>query len=352
MGAKPSDESIPAGSDQETWHNARQYLSSLGEIPSSFTSITRSLVLDGSKESGELSPGTRFLITRLLKGRSIMAPFYFMSCSLFPDEFENRVYISEREMIDLFKPFDLASFIAILYLFKKLSIVCPSAEWTHVSSTLQSQIDVGLRLGHVIPAMGIGPALLTSSMCQLGLGAFLLHDQKGFVDYRRKLKGVTYKLDHKWEMSRWGCTSAHVGSLFIQHFGLGVTAAHAFVRGLIDPETDLANETDPEVYRYKVIKLWLNSLLDSGRIPNIAHRGRFYPEGGDVEDLLKYVSSVRGAGDEAGWLSKTKDDVSPEITPLLFRVGGKGPAAAAPPAPSAEEESDSDPFSSDPFEPA
>ncbi len=335
----------------EIWQNARKYAALIGEIPTSFSSISRSLAADGAKGTGELSQGTRFLVKRLLKGGAILAPFFFMSKNLFPDEFENRVYISSNEMIDLYKPFDLASFITIVYLARKFSAVCTLDEWKHVSASFQKLLNIGGQLGASIPAIGIGTSLLVSSISQLSLGVFLLHDRKGFIDYRRQLKSQTHKLNHQWELSRWGCTSAHVGALFIQIFGLGVPAAHGFLQSALHGTEGIDTETDNEIYRFRIARVWFDSLLAEEKIPAIHHRGRYYPEGGEVEYLLDKTKEFRKMTEsDEGWLAKTKDAVSPELTPLLFRPGG--PLKADAHSHHDEEGESEDIFGDDHFEPS
>ena len=323
---KPPEKTEEADHDLEIWQTARQYAALLGEIPGSFTSITRSLVADGSKGEGILSSGTQFLLQRLLKGKSILAPFYYMTEAIFPEEFQDRVYMSTNEMVGLYRPFDMAAFITMVFLFKKMATACPANEWEFISPTIQRPLAVGAELGKRIPAIGVGAGMLTACMCQLSYGVFLLHDARGFVEYRRKLKSKTHHPDFKWELSRWGCTSAHVAAVFLQIFGLGVDVAEAFIRGTLESSENFSTETDNEVYRYKIARLWLISLLDEGKIPNIAHRGRFYPEGGDVDHLLTNAGSARTAepDPESAWLNKGRDNISPELTPFLFKAAPRG----------------------------
>jgi len=275
-----------------------------------------------------------------------MAPFYFMSEALYPEEFENRVYISNAEILSLYKTFDLAAFVSVFYVLKKFSGTCPASEWSPIVSKLQQQVDVGIHLGLAIPAIGIGTGLLAAAMAPLSLGVFILHDAKGYVDYRRKLKGEIQALDYGWELSRWGCTSAHIASIFIQMFGLGVPAAHAFFQSAINPSENLSVETDNDVYKYKIARIWIDSLLKDSKIPNIAHRGRFYPEGGEIELLLEKLNVIKQAKPEDGWLLKNKESISPELTPLLFKAGATKIAGSS----SADEDRD-DIFGNDPFEP-
>ena len=337
-----SNQNSGAGEDhlQEAWQNARQYAALAGGIPSSFTSVTRALIADSTRNAGELSSGTEFIASRLLKGKSLLAPFYFMSEVAFPGEFEDRLYISHRDLMDLYKPFDLAAFIMLIYLNRRMATICPNDEWKFVVSQLQKQVDIGLQLGLSIPAIGVGNCLLACALETLSLGVFLLHDKKGFTEYRRKISSNPLSCDHTWELARWGCTSAHVGATFVQIFGLGVNTAYAFLLGTSakDSIPEVNPEIQEDVYRFYIAKQGLKSLFVNKKVPNIAHRGEYYPEGGIVTSFLERVEEIHSIStNDNGWLFKSRDAISPESTPMLFRAASGKRPSAQPSAPVAEE---------------
>ncbi len=301
----------------ESWEVALNYSGLLGIVPSSFSSVIRSLQINQSKSDAELSPSTRFMIERLVRSRSLKACLYFAAQTFVPERIAEEPYVSERCLVNLFSPRELAVYVGLSYLFKRARKLCDPAQFTMITNRFQECADLGGYVGYAIPALGPATSIITGAMPYLGLAPFLFYDRRGFIDYTRHLKKNRISLDQSYELQRWSCTSVQIASVMLQSLGLGVTAASAFATGLTAESEQVISEI-PDANVYHLAAIWIRALEDSGTEPKIVHKAEFYPTKAAMQRLIARAGELREKGSPFCWLLRGAFDISPESTPRLY----------------------------------
>jgi len=325
----------------ESWEKAGKLLAGLGAIPASFQSTIRMLRSEHAATGGDsakLSPGCAFNVRRLVKSPSLMGALYYAAKTYYPAKLEGREYVSDRDLVKVFSPIELASIFGVLYAYRKVRRSCETSEWEFITKMLHDQIDVAGYIGCAMPSIGLSSGILLGAARPIALALISKKDEKGFREYRRVIKNKPVLFDAMEEQSRWGYTSIQLGSLVLQRTGLGIDFSTSMSLGvttadIYDP--GLTKDTRP----MKTADVWLTSLLMTGKVPDIRHRGEFYPLEDRLAELLSRVDNIRTCGSPFQWLEMGKEDVSPELTPQLFKAGT---ATSQPDAASVEEGSSSD----------
>ena len=313
---------------------ARGYAGQIGEIPSSFTSTIRSLIQDEEKNKGQLGNSSRFMVLRLLKGPSLLAPIYYAAKTFYPQKVSALSARGPAEFIKVFSSLELAGLVSLVYLFKKVRAVAKQPLWENIASEARSAAEIGGQIGIAIPRIGLTGGVVVGSLPIIALALFDLHDPKGFAEYRRKVRSQKLSIDLASEMERWGCTRYNIAAILLQTLGFGVPLANAFSLGLSSPSA-LGEDLQGEEYRFKITSVWINTMLDTGKPPAIRHRGEYYPQQQALEALLPQVAVVRQRGSMHDFLHRTKDDIGPDSSPELFI-----PQTTSQPVPSSEPEGD------------
>ncbi len=320
----------------ESWENAKAYAAIMGAVPASFSATIRMLVIGHLKN--EDSWKARFQVIRLLNGPTMKSIFYHAAKTFRSKELEQNPKMGVRELVQLFKPLDLAGLLAVIYLYRRShKIISKKESFAELSAQLCAEADIGGHLGDAIPSIGFGTGLLIGSIRYLALAPFINHDEDGYNRYLRHLKRQEgASLDLIYEASRWNCTSLQVASILLQSTGFGVEVAQGVVNGL-DPRLTIHDVPDKDQYRVKITKVWIDSLKTTGEQPNLKMRGEFYPLK-DALDLLQAQSSeIRSSGSKYSWLTRGKDDLKEEDYPHLYPKKKEGASEAAPAAAQAQE---------------
>lgn len=311
----------------ESWEYSRNYASLLGEIPSSFTSTIRALLLDTEKNNNTLSNGSKYLASRLVKSSSMKAPFYYATSSYKPELLEGRDSITDDELVKGYKPDEIATLFGIIYLYKKAKKYCDPGEFAFIAPTMHKELNVAGQVGLSIRGIGFSAGLLTYGMRYIGAATFLKHNVKHFQEYRRLFKNQKNIFNLQKELEYFGCTIPQIASIFLQTLGYGITYANNFAMAL-SSETQLT-KTFVDSSPFKVTELWTDTLNETGKEPQIIHDSKFYPMNTAILSNL----AAKAAAAPLNWLDKTSDDISPELTPLI----AKNKAAGADPLKTGED---------------
>ncbi len=314
----------------DSLQTARAYAGLIGEIPSSFTSTLRTLILDEEKSGGKLSSSGRFLALRLLKGPSLLASFYFAGLTYRQTKLAELGPVTPQTLIKVFTPYEIAGLIGAIYLYRKIRALVPESSWADISQLVRPTMEMGGHLGTSLPRIGFTIGLYSGGLAPLSLALFQKHDEKTYKEYRRHLRSSKLSEDLQFEMRTWGCTRYNIGSIFIQTLGFGVTTANAYSAGMSCAHP-LGEGLSSEAYRFKIASIWLASLLGSGKVPEITHKGEYYPTQTASSVLTQEATYIREKGSKHSFLDRVKDDISPESNPGLF-------GAATAPAPQGEPE--------------
>ena len=315
-GSKPPAELNTA----ESLEVARAYVGLLGEVPSSFSSTLRALIADEEKHGGKLSPSGRYLCLRLLKSRGVLATVYYAALTFRQERLSSLGEVSPDNLTQCFSPIELAGLIGLLYLNRRMRSFSSKEVWDELYPGIRSALELGGHVGIALPRLGFTMGMYVGAFRDMTLCLFQKQDAKAFKEYRRQLRNANLAYDLHTEQSVWGCTRADLGAVLLQMLGFGVPVANAYAKGMCGSDP-LGHDLAPEEYRYKIGLIWINALLATGAIPDMAHKGEYYPTEAAAALLLQEVGIVRQQGTKYGFLDKTKEDVSPSKTPQLFQSG-------------------------------
>lgn len=306
----------------EAWDTAKKYAALLGAVPSSFSTLIRSLIGDEDKNNGQLSSSTCSAAVRLFSGPSSRAALYFASRLYRPTAFQSDTAFKVKDLVLLYRPIDLAGLVGCLYLFRRARKRCPDDEWGELAQGMKLGVDLGFLVGTAIPNIGAALGALRGGVRSAAIATFHIHDQKGAKEYRRHLASKNLEFDQDWEVSRWGCSSAQVSSVMVQSLGFGVTFSNALYMSLTLSEAPLASGPlsgcDLLAYRFAITQLWAKAVYETGSEPTIVHRGEFYPVRTALEELVAQVSKIKSGAAEENWLSRGKDDLTAQNAPHMF----------------------------------
>jgi len=290
---------------------ARAYANLLGEIPSSFSSVLRTLISDEAK--GSLSNNGKFAIGRLLKSPALFVPLYYGGLTFRGDAIKENGGETPDALLKTFSPEDLSGLVATTYLYRRVRTLISDEVWSDLSAQVKPAAEIGGHVGVGIPKIGLTMGMFVGALPLLALGLFHRHAEKSYKVYRRHLRSKKVPMDLDVEMTTWGCTRFDIASVLLQIFGYGVGTANTFAQGLSCLTTEGQGLPD-EVYRFKVATMWMKELSTEGREPQIKHRGDFYPTQQRMSVMLSAISGIAANGSKFNFLDKSKDDAAGKET--------------------------------------
>lgn len=303
----------------EAWENARVAAEILGAVPSSFSVCVRFLIQDFTQNNNVISHTSKYNLRRLLKSPNFLAPLYFAARTFYPEKRSEFYPFTHNTLANIFSAQELAHIVALLFVYRKLHKHCDKEQWQFVAESVHVFGEIGGLVGQAIPRIGLARGMVLGAMRHLGKAMFLRVDKKGFTQHRRKLKIENMLHDLDEELKRWHCTHIQIGSILIQTLGLGVSFADSFVLGLSGD-----NINDPvltkEATDIRVANFWIESLFQECKVPDITHKGEYYPLTDALEKLLELVELTRQNGSSYSWLEKTAEDITPQTCPELFKA--------------------------------
>ncbi len=331
MAGENPNSSVKGGRDllnsPESWEVARLLASQMGNFPSSFTSVIRALRSNEEQnkpsKTKELSRATQYMVSRLLKSDSMKAPVYFAALTYYPEQIATLQHVTYKELLPLFSPGEYAAIISLVYLTRVAKKLCPHDEWEHIAKNLYEFTDLGGHVGIAIPAVGMADGILLGALRTISFPLMQKRNPKAFKEYRRTLKQESKYFDLEKEHAQWGCTHLQIASIVLQTIGLGVQTADALARGLT--ASALSELEDKAAIKFKVAELWCNSLIATGKEPNMGHKAEYYPTKAALDQLIDKSEPISSSGSPWQWLGRGKDDVSPETTPQLFAPSEQQP---------------------------
>lgn len=272
------------------WRAAQAYAALFGEIPSSFTIAARALASDAEK-GNVLSTQSRFQLDRLLKSEMLSLPLEaFISVH---KQYMNRAPTTLIELAEIVGFRSFGVILAVIYYHKRIKKLIPTEEWAYILPFEMRDLDIATLLGLIINNLNFEKTLTAIPGRYFALGAYFLHDKKGYTEYRRLLKTKDFVFDTNWELERLGCTTAHIASSLFQNFGLGVSVVDGLSEGLMNHAGAAPKEKAP--YAFWLANKWVRSLVATGKEPDMAHKPQFYPDESELLKLRNEINSLKNA---------------------------------------------------------
>ena len=302
---------------EDPWVIGSQYAQMIGAAPSSFSTLIRGLLQDSVKNDNKISFHHQQAMVRFLKGESMKAPFYFAIKTFKPEVLTGKP-VPLKEIVHSFKPYELASYLGFLYTYRRVrSLVKNESEWDYLREVIVPRSEVACFLGYAIENIGPGLGLIAGGVRFMGWVPFVMHDEKGYIEYRRHLKKSQLVYDLDYEMERWGCTHSHIAAHLLIGMGFNKEAAMEIGQGLLKQE--LPAERDGKTqYAVKLIEVWTDSIIKTGQQPDMTHSGNFYPVAEKLEYLLSNTASTLATSSQHFWMEKQKADVNESNAPEIF----------------------------------
>lgn len=301
----------------EAWTASRKHSELYGNIPSSFSTAIRALMKGQESEDGPARAQARWQLNRLLRTPSLLSPFYFATKTYHGTRMAGLSTVTPSNLIALYQPVDVAAIFGALYLYRRGRKLSDEKEWALLTADMHARCDLAGCVGFAIPNIGFPLALLAGSMRYLGMAAFMLHDQKGFAEYRRRLKISGKIADLKYETARWGCSHAQVASNLVINLGFSREIAQSVCNGFQMSELKFDRENSGP-YAVRCAEEWISALARNPAPPDIVHNGYFYPLKEDLQQLIVSTEPIRQHGSAFSWLEKKAQDLNCKTAPELF----------------------------------
>ena len=191
-----------------------------------------------------------------------LAPFYFAAKTYW----KHQAGANADSLINLMDRHSTASIFAIIYLYRRAQKLVEEKEFALLTSDIHVRAEAGGFVGIAIPQIGFSVGLLAATIPYLAMGAFLLHDAKGFTEYRRRLRQSHKNSNIPEEVSRWGCSHAQIASSLLIGLGFPSDLAASVHRGLEMQELGDQRQ-DPAAYAVRCANVWISELLRTGAPP-------------------------------------------------------------------------------------
>jgi hypothetical protein len=310
------DIQFQGGFTPESWEFARAFAGSLGTLPSSFTSVIRLLMADFDKAPKEISHYGRFFAGRLLKSPSLQAPYFYAIRFIKPEVLPDAgTSFGVSNFLASFSGYEHAALLAIIFVHRHCSPLCQPELFDAVTERLERDTTISWLIGNAIPSIGGGAGALLGSFRVLGFLPFLKHDPEGFAVYWKHLSDNGRAIDTEFEFDKWQCNSLQIAVMLGQQIGFGIRHVIPLMKAITTTSPLLAAEDKEREFR--VIDVWMESLMKWGTAPAIPLPPKYYPNKLALDQLTTKSANVIRRIDCA-WLTKGKKDLSRTLTPQLF----------------------------------
>lgn len=309
-----STQFLSKSEESEVWKSARRHKDLIGYIPSFVSATIRGI--QNKCWDAPLDKGSRHSMGRLIKSQGVKAPIYFLAKTVRPEALENKEYISNKDLLEMFSPKELAAAMALIFLYRKLGSRCPKEEWGRFSRILQQHVDIGATVGTCIPRIGLTTGLIASSIRYFSMATYLIRDAKKFIDYRREITKAKVPYLYERELKDWNCSHMHIASLLIQSVGFGKDLANSYFSGVSGISEELLTDLGLD---FRVASAWIDALHFGGELFEIGRETEYVVEGDKEEVLIQECNSIASDGSRYSWLSRTGKDISPGEVPQLWQ---------------------------------
>lgn len=304
--------------DPQSWSNAMNHVAAMGFIPTSFSTAIRLLMVDEKQGLVTTSPVSNFLMGRVLQSPTIKASFYYATLTYYGTEVNNTPYLSSAQLLRFFPPGEIAGILLNIFYFRRIKNFCKISTNDPVFKNFLLDIELGRLVGEAIPKIGTLKGLLIGSLKFYSMAIFKFLDTEKFNTYMIHLKSTNQHYDNEMELQFWGCTHQQIGSQILQSLSFGLPLVHCYNLAFCKND-DRTYDTDPDSFSLAIAERWVNTLRETGKIPDFTHDGRLYPSQNKLHKLLYQVDELRSSGSKYKWIERGAEDIRPDTTPQLYQ---------------------------------
>jgi hypothetical protein len=116
----------------------------------------------------------------------------------------------------------------------------------------------------------------------------------------------------------------HVCCSLLQKFGFGIPWANSIMSvysNLLNPPSPITKSEKLDSISLKLLaaNIWMKSLKENNAVPNFKIPAEFYPTTANSHRLLYLSDNLNRNGSKYSWIARTKQDISPTLTPQLYQ---------------------------------
>jgi len=290
----------------------QRFTETFGRAPSSFASTIRHLITDNASDPSTITPENNKNVISLLSGRTAKTVFYFASKTLHEDIFEVDETPSQQTLIDSYDSYTLASIIAFTFLYKRSQRLCHQDDWHLIGKPLSYHANLGAHIGLTFPDIGPGFGMLASAIAYVSFAMFLACDETTYKSYKNHLRTSKQFFDSEFEIKKWNCTSAEIGSHLLLTMGFGGALAFDYIQAFSAESEKAVASSDIAQRIYKARK-WVEVLHKHelrDEIIDTRLNAILSPE--EKSNFISRLTELKQKADLHNWLDKDKND-SPAI---------------------------------------
>lgn len=299
------------------WSTAGAFAAHYGPIPSSFSTLIRGLCIDSSRNNDVISVHNLAAMLRFLNAPSMLSPFYFYLKTFKPANLKGQP-ISYSQLIQEYRASELASFLTLLYLYRRTrKLVEDPAEKKIIAEQARQHSEIAALIAYRLNQIEPELAILVGGLRHLTWASLLARDLKAFQEYRRYIKKHNLIADSNYEFKTFGVTTAAIAAHLLILMGYPKEMALSFGEGMMCEELPDRHER-PGEYNVVLTELWIDSLLKTDNAPDIQDQYTFPIEQEALDQLLKEIQPAKNGKTDDSWLDRSKADLTADNCPELF----------------------------------
>ncbi|MBX7143117.1 MAG: hypothetical protein K1X79_01565 [Oligoflexia bacterium] len=290
---------------------ARRHAAFLSPIPSSVSLAVHALWnnhCNGKRTDGvlEIWPDSFTALRRVDRTAKLKTPIYFAAQTLFPDAFDSMQEDDTSDaLLRILGPGLFATFLAMVYMQRRLNKVCEATEWETLSKELILNMELGYIAGQGIPKLTAALGTLLGGIRYAALATFLIRSPDIYSKYRNRMKK---KFDFFYEHQQWGCDHSQISAFLVKE--LGFTKDIIEVAKVLRRSPSSGEALSPEMKTWHAGLCWIDGIKE-GKIP---------PEEKEAVDTLK-ATSAEIAAVRSGTEKLFKEGAT--FTWMLRKLGGE-----------------------------
>jgi hypothetical protein len=300
-----SSETPPIDFDSEqSWSMARRHAAFLSPIPSSVSLSVQTLWANhctGNRTDGalEIWPDSFMALRRVDRTAKLKTPIYFAAQALFPDAFASMQEDDTSDaLLRILGPGLFASFLAMVYLHRRLSRVCTAPEWETLSKELVLNMELGYLVGESLPKVSPALGALLGGIRYASLATFLIRSPDIYTRYRNRMKK---KFDLPYEHQQWGCDHAQVSAYLIKD--LGFTKDIIEISKVLRKTPPAGQKLIPEMAVWHSALHWIDGIKD-GEVPpkSPEHSSTLAASAANAANVKAKTDELFRKGSSFGWM--------------------------------------------------